>query len=256
MAKNIQNTENEVLTREQKQKTNTGRKKNNIFIWLISLIITLPIFSFLSAFGPHLNWYLNIDRWLLAFIVFTLIFIIVYNYKYLFIGIMVAYVVIFSYGSITNGWGWKEAGETYLTMIFQPNNKVSHIDKGINNKTITMNKTINSPKMTRNDEIRMACNYRDSSVRNFALHHTSSLTLNINTTIIPLIGENGLNKHIRKYYDTLNQYEEAINKLQKNVEDYSILHFTYTSNKNNQHLSQLKAVKEKNRLQKLNKIIL
>ena len=225
MVKENINTGYAIQTKEQNEGENTsGEVFWGIFIWLMTTIITIPLFCYCSNILPNPDWILNLDRCLLFVIGYFIAYIIVCWLRYLFFVAACFCIVLLSYGSINNSYGWGNACSDYIAISFDQKLRL------------------------RDKEIRFACDYQASSVRSFALNHTSSLSLNIDTKVIPFSGEKGMVKEIHKYYDTLNKYDRAIKKIQKEINEkqqfYSLFNFYNSYKENERYLTNLKAYRD------------
>ena len=105
---------------ENKEKK-SGRLSSTI-VAILSFIVTLPLFILLDRVIPDLNWFWNLDKFLLWIIIYTIIEFIFESVKISAIIVFVLAISWLTYGSFTEKYGFKEVFYDYRGLIFSMKN--------------------------------------------------------------------------------------------------------------------------------------
>lgn len=131
---------------------------DDILGW-VSLLFAIPLFLILARILPDLDWKWNLDRWLLGFAVFAIVYMLMQWVKWISILGIIFSIGFLTYGSFAKGnhYGWKNAVFDYKSIVYACAEEAEPIEY-ISNLLSVKQRT----------EIVSACDYNSPSVVEFA----------------------------------------------------------------------------------------
>ena len=162
---------NENNSRFQKIRSKFQLQKpwNNIIIFLLNILITIPVFIIIHQNIIDPKWPLQIDRILLFIAIITVIQLILRALRTIIIICIGLYLVVLLYGSTIGNYGFNAVFEDYRSMIYLM------LDDA-NPQDLIISKLLPFPNKSK---ILNAIDYQNPKVRNFALMATTKNFRNV-----------------------------------------------------------------------------
>jgi len=136
---------------------------DSFVIFILSILITIPLFIILHQNLIDPDWFFNLDRILLFIVVLILIYLGLYLLKTVIIVCLALYFLLLIYGSLFGNFSFNSVFEDYNSMIYTMDNDPYPQD-------IIIAKLLPFPNKTK---ILKAIEYENPKVRNFAIMATS-----------------------------------------------------------------------------------
>lgn len=146
-----------------KSKFQLKKPWDRFVIFLLSTVITIPLFIVLHQNLIDPQWYFGLDKVLLFILVFVIIYFALYALRTIIIVCFAMYLLILAYGSIFSNFSFNSVFEDYNTMLYTMNNDPFPQD-------IIIAKLLPFPNKS---EILSAIEYKNIKVRNFAIMATT-----------------------------------------------------------------------------------
>lgn len=146
-----------------KSKVMLPKPWDSIMVFMLSIIITIPIFIVAHQNLVDPNWFFEIDRILLFISIFSLLFFILKSLKTLLILCFLIYIFLLLINSIAGNYGLSDMVQDYNSMMFS-------MAENPNPQDIIISKLLPFPNKTK---ILKAIDYENPKVRNFALMATT-----------------------------------------------------------------------------------
>ena len=146
-----------------KSKVMLPKPWDSIMVFMLSIIITIPIFIVAHQNLVDPNWFFEIDRILLFISIFSLLFFILKSLKTLLILCFLIYIFLLLINRIAGNYGLSDMVQDYNSMMFS-------MAENPNPQDIIISKLLPFPNKTK---ILKAIDYENPRVRNFALMATT-----------------------------------------------------------------------------------
>ncbi|HKO77971.1 MAG TPA: hypothetical protein VJU52_12165 [Flavobacterium sp.] len=152
-----------------KSKFQLKKPWDSFVIFLLSILITIPLFIVLHQNLIDPLWYFGLDRILLFILVFAIVYGILYALRTISIICLALYLLVLIYGSLFGSFNFNSVFDDYNSMLYSMNNNPFPQD-------IIIAKLLPFPNK---DEILKAIEYENPKVRNFAIMATTRHFKNI-----------------------------------------------------------------------------
>lgn len=146
-----------------KSKFQLKKPWDSFVIFLLSILITIPLFIVLHQNLIDPLWYFGLDRILLFIFVFAAVYGILYALRTISIICIALYLLMLIYGSLFGNFNFNSVFDDYNSMLYSMNNNPFPQD-------IIIAKLLPFPNK---DEILRAIEYENPKVRNFAIMATT-----------------------------------------------------------------------------------
>jgi len=146
-----------------KSKFQLKKPWDRFVIFLLSLLITIPLFIVLHQNLIDPQWYFGLDRILLFILVLIIIYFALYTLRTIIIVCLALYLLVLMYGSMFGNFSFNSVFEDYNSMLYTMNNDPFPQD-------IIIAKLLPFPNKY---EILKAIEYKNPKVRNFAIMSTT-----------------------------------------------------------------------------------
>lgn len=142
-----------------KQKLQVRKPWDEVIIFVLNILISIPTFIIAHQNLIELNWPLNIDRILLFIFILVAIQFLLRLLRTIIIVCILLYVLILFYGTLSGNYGFESIYEDYDSMIYTMSDNPHPQD-------IIISKLLPFPNKS---EIIQAIQYKNPKVRNFAV---------------------------------------------------------------------------------------
>jgi len=142
-----------------KQKLQVRKPWDEVIIFVLNVLISIPAFLIAHQNLIELNWPLNIDRILLFIVILVATQLLLRLLRTIIIVCIIIYLLILFYGSIFGNYGFESIYEDYDSMIYT-------MSDNPNPQDIIISKLLPFPNKS---EILQAIQYKNPKVRNFAV---------------------------------------------------------------------------------------
>lgn len=142
-----------------KQKLQVRKPWDEVIIFVLNVLISIPAFLIAHQNLIELNWPLNIDRILLFIVILVATQLLLRLLRTIIIVCIIIYLLILFYGSIFGNYGFESIYEDYDSMIYT-------MSDNPNPQDIIISKLLPFPNKS---EIIQAIQYKNPKVRNFAV---------------------------------------------------------------------------------------
>ena len=142
-----------------KQKLQVRKPWDEVIIFVLNVLISIPAFLIAHQNLIELNWPLNIDRILLFIVILVATQLLLRLLRTIIIVCIIIYLLILFYGSIFGNYGFESIYEDYDSMIYTMSDNPHPQD-------IIISKLLPFPNKS---EILQAIQYKNPKVRNFAV---------------------------------------------------------------------------------------
>ena len=142
-----------------KQKLQVRKPWDEVIIFVLNILISIPTFIIAHQNLIELNWPLNIDRILLFIFILVAIQFLLRLLRTIIIVCIIIYLLILFYGTISGNYGFESIYEDYDSMIYTMSDNPHPQD-------IIISKLLPFPNKS---EILQAIQYKNPKVRNFAV---------------------------------------------------------------------------------------
>ena len=158
-------------TNFQTLKTKFQLKKpwDSVVIFVLSILITIPLFIIFHENLINPNWYLNCDRIILFIALLAVIHYTLYSLRTIIIICIVLYFLVLIYSSLFGNFNFNSVFDDYNSMLYSMNNNPYPQD-------IIIAKLLPFPNKS---QIIKAIEYENPKVRNFAVYATTKHFKNI-----------------------------------------------------------------------------
>ncbi|MBN9284977.1 MULTISPECIES: transglutaminase domain-containing protein [Flavobacterium] len=146
-----------------KEKLSLPKPWDNIVIFLLNILITIPIFIIAHQNLIDPEWFLHIDRVLLFVVILVLVQLALRLLKTVIIICIFLYLLALIWGTLFGGYGFNSVFEDYRAMIYT-------MSEDANPQDIIISKLLPFPNKSK---IIDAVDYTNPKVRNFALKATT-----------------------------------------------------------------------------------
>lgn len=168
------------LTYQQlKEKFRIKSPWDTIIIFILTILITIPIFIIAHQNIVTLDWPMHFDRIVLFLLILITILLLLRAFRRVTLISVIVYSILLVYGSFSGKYGFKSIFEDYRSMIYTMNEDPFPQD-------IIISKLLPFPNKSKNLD---AIEYQNPKIRNFALmainkHFKNEKSTNDNWTII------------------------------------------------------------------------
>ncbi|MDO4728262.1 MAG: transglutaminase domain-containing protein [Bacteroidota bacterium] len=136
---------------------------DSIIIFVISLLITIPLFIIIHQNIIEFGWIMNLDRIILFILVLAVLFFILRLFRRIIIITIIVYFCALFYGTIIGDYGFYQVYDDYKVIIFA-------MSENPNPQDVIVSKLLPFPNK---NKIIKAVEFNHSDVRNFALMSTT-----------------------------------------------------------------------------------
>ena len=130
-----------------------------VVIFLLSLLITIPVFIIFHHNIIDFYWAFHLDRILLFLFIFSIIFFSIYSLKTIAKVLIIIYLIILFYGTFIGNFGFVEVYEKYQSMVYAMAENPYPQD-------IVISKLLPFPNK---NKILKAVDFKNKNLRNFAV---------------------------------------------------------------------------------------
>lgn len=142
-----------------KQKLQVKKPWDDVIIFVLNILISVPLFIIAHENLIELNWIFNLDRILLFLFIIVATQFILRLLRTIIIICMVLYILVLFYGTVFGNYGFESVYEDYDSMIYT-------MSDNPNPQDIIISKLLPFPNKS---EILNAIEYKNPKVRNFAV---------------------------------------------------------------------------------------
>ena len=142
-----------------KQKLQVKKPWDDVIIFVLNVLISIPTFIIAHQNLIELNWPINLDRILLFIFIVVAIQLVLRLLRTIIIICMVLYILLLLYGTILGNYGFESVYEDYDSMIYT-------MSDNPNPQDIIISKLLPFPNKSK---ILNAIEYQNPKVRNFAV---------------------------------------------------------------------------------------
>ncbi|MBF0695654.1 MAG: transglutaminase [Flavobacterium sp.] len=154
---------NEIPVEKIRQRFQLRKPWDSIIIFLLTILITVPIFIIVHQNLIDFNWYFNLDRIFLFVIIVALIQVLLLLLRRIIIILMALYLLFLAYGSLSGEYGFAAVYEDYRSLIYTMADNPHPQD-------IIVSRLLPFPNK---NKILAAVDYDNPQVRNFAIMATT-----------------------------------------------------------------------------------
>ena len=154
---------NKTNLKEVRTKFQLKKPWDSFVIFILSILITVPLFIILHQNLKDPDWFFNLDRILLFTIVLAVVHYTLYALRTIIIVCTILYLIMLIYGTLFGNFSFNSVFEDYNSMIYTMDNDPYPQD-------IIIAKLLPFPNKTK---ILKAIEYENPKVRNFAIMATS-----------------------------------------------------------------------------------
>ncbi|NJM80159.1 MAG: transglutaminase [Flavobacterium sp.] len=155
-----------------KEKLSLPKPWDNIIIFLLNILITIPVFLIAHQNFIELNWYYNLDRILLFILILVGIQFVLRSLKTIIIICIFFYLLSLIYGTLFGEYGFNRVFEDYKYMIYSMSENPKPQD-------LIISKLLPFPNKSK---IIDAVDFTNPKVRNFALYATTKHFKDVKST--------------------------------------------------------------------------
>ncbi|WP_291114404.1 transglutaminase domain-containing protein [Flavobacterium sp. UBA6135] len=149
--------------KEIKAKLKVKKPWDDVIIFVLNVLIAIPIFIIAHQNIIDFNWWLDLDRILLAVIILVVIQLILRLIRTILILGIAVYLIVLIYGTLFSNYGFESVFQDYGYMIYS-------MTEDPNPQDIMISKLLPFPNKS---QILKAIEYDNPKVRNFALTATT-----------------------------------------------------------------------------------
>jgi hypothetical protein len=149
--------------KEIKAKLKVKKPWDDVIIFVLNVLIAIPIFIIAHQNIIDFNWWLDLDRILLAVIILVVIQLLLRLIRTILILGVAAYLIVLIYGTLFSNYGFESVFQDYGYMIYS-------MTEDPNPQDIMISKLLPFPNKS---QILKAIEYDNPKVRNFALTATT-----------------------------------------------------------------------------------
>lgn len=151
----------------KKQKVDNIKHENqdyffiNFIVYILSLLITIPLFIIFHKLLPNPDLAFHIDRIILGISLIAITILMLKQFKWIVFGASVVCFIFLLYGTLWGNYGFNRIYKDYLAMIYTINNSPK-----LNKISVPKSKALNT-------QLKSAIDFSNPDVRNFALTATT-----------------------------------------------------------------------------------
>ncbi|APA00494.1 transglutaminase [Flavobacterium commune] len=142
-----------------KQRFQVKKPWDDVIIFILNILISIPAFIIAHQNLIELNWVLNLDRILLFLFILITTQLVLRLLRTIIIFCMILYIMMLFYGTVLGNYGFESVYEDYDSMIYT-------MSDNPNPQDIIISKLLPFPNKS---EILSAIEYQNPKVRNFAV---------------------------------------------------------------------------------------
>lgn len=142
-----------------KQKLQIKKPWDDVIIFILNVLITIPAFIIAHQNLIELNWIFNLDRVLLFLFILISVQLILRLLRTIIIVCIVLYLIVLTYGTLSGNYGFQSIIEDYDSMVYTMSDNPFPQD-------IIISKLLPFPNKS---QILNAIEYQNPKVRNFAI---------------------------------------------------------------------------------------
>ncbi len=152
----------EISFSQIREKLRLKKPWDNILLFLLNLLISVPLFIILHQNLIDLDWYFKLDRILIFVVLLVIIQLVLRLLRTLLLVLLALYLGALTYGSLTNEYGFNSVYEDYRYIIYAMSDSPHPQD-------LILSRLLPFPNKSR---ILKAVQYDNSQVRNFSVMAT------------------------------------------------------------------------------------